>query len=64
MNIDPVYVAVYLMIGAFVVSFVDTMFEINWQDSLLARVLAHLTWPLVLCVTIGYALALWIRRNK
>lgn len=64
MNIDPVYVAVYLMIGAFVVAFVDTMFEINWQDSLLARVLAHLTWPLVLCVAIGHMLALWIRRNK
>lgn len=64
MNIDPVYVAVYLMIGAFVVSFVDTLLDIEWQGGLLGRVLAHLTWPFVVFVTIGHLFALWIRRNK
>lgn len=54
----------YFAIGAMVVSFIDAAFELGWHRSIIVRVLAVATWPLVMFVTIGQVAGVWFRNRR
>lgn len=54
----------YFAIGGMVVSFIDTAFEPNWRGGVAGRVLAVVTWPILVFVTIGHVAGVWVRNRS